>query len=101
MSKYLVLSLKPYDFVNDDGERIQGAKVSYLNKKPSVRENETGFPPLIVSITNPNLLQDLKSAPAIYDMDFEQVTGRNNKPELMLSSLEYIAPVDFSLFFDN
>lgn len=99
MSKYMVLSVKPYDFQNDKGERIQGARVSYLNKKPSVRDNELGFPPLQVSITNQNLLNELKQVPAIYDMEFEQVTGRNNKPELMLSEIEMVSPVDFSVFF--
>lgn len=99
MGKFLVLSVKPYDFENDKGERIQGARVSYLNRKPSARDNEEGFPPLIVTINDGDLVKELKQVPAIYDMEFEQVTGKNNRPELMLSSLEYVAPVDFSIFF--
>lgn len=98
MSKYIVLSVKPYDFENDKGEHIEGAKISYINRNPSVREGELGYPPLIVSVTNKNLLKQLGEAPAVYDMDFEQVTGKNNKPELLLTSLDFVSPVDFSVF---
>lgn len=99
MSKYIVLSFKPYDFQNEQGDRVQGAKVSYLNRKPSVREGEFGYPPLIVNITNPEIIKSIKEVPAIYEMEFEQITGKNNKPELMLTSLEHETPVDFSMFF--
>lgn len=99
MSKYIVLSFRPYDFQTDQGERVQGAKVSYLNRRPNVKEGEFGYPPLIVNITNQDIIKDIKEVPAIYEMEFEQVTGKNNKPELMLTSLEHVAPVDFTMFF--
>jgi len=100
MSKYLILSAKPYDFTNDGGERIQGVKIAYLNKKPSSREGEYGYPPLLATCSfDMTKGKRLEEVPAIFDMDFEQVTGKGNKAELFLTDLEYIAPVDFSLFF--
>ncbi|WP_335918022.1 hypothetical protein [Shewanella chilikensis] len=99
MSKHLVLSVKPYDFQNNQGERVTGAKVTYINKKPSSREGEYGYPPLIVSVSNMNLVSNLKEVPAVYEMDFEQVTGKNNKPEIILTDVELISPVDMAQIF--
>jgi hypothetical protein len=100
--KYLVLSSKPYDFDNSKGEKVSGVKISYINRKPSARENEYGNPPMI---TNCSLSlvkgKRLEETPAIFDMEFEQVTGQKNKPELLLTDLEYVSPVDFGLFFDK
>lgn len=102
MSKYLLLSSKPYDFENSKGEKIQGVKIAYINKKASARENEFGFPPLLTTCSFDMVKgKRLEEAPAIFDMEFEQVTGKNNRPELHLIDLEYVAPVDFSLFFDK
>lgn len=100
MSKCLVLSIKPYDFENNKGERVQGAKVAYINKRATSRENEKGNPPLIVAISNTEMLKEISEVPAIYDLDFEQVTGKANKPELVLSGIEYIHPVDLSSLFE-
>lgn len=99
MAKYLVLSVKTYDFENDKKERIVGAKISYLNRNPSKKENECGYPPLIVSIGDKEVLSQLTKAPAIYDLEFEQTTGKNNKPEIILTEVSYVSPVDFSEFF--
>jgi len=99
MAKYLVLSVKSYDFENDRKERIVGAKISYLNRNPSKKENEYGYPPLIVSISDKDVLGQLTKAPAIYDLEFEQTTGKNNKPEIILTEVAYISPVDFSVLF--
>lgn len=98
MSKHLILSVKPYDFLNKDGERISGAKVAYINKKPSSRETEIGHPPMIVSI-NSEMAAKLTEVPGIYDMEFEQVTGKNNKPEIVLSDLELLQSVELEFLF--
>lgn len=99
MSKHLVLSINSYDFENRKGERVQGAKVAYINKKPSSREKEIGFPPLLVNVSNPELVSNFEEVPAIYEMDFEQVTGKNNKPEIILANAELISPVDLQELF--
>ena len=102
MSKYIVLSAKPYDFVNPQGERVSGANIAYVNKKSSSREGEYGNPPLLTTCSL-DLIKGkrLEETPAIFDMEFEQVTGKGNKPQLFLTDLEYIAPVDLSVFFDK
>lgn len=100
--KYIVLSSKPFDFTNDKGQRISGVKISYINKKSTSRDGEFGNPPMITSCSTELVAgKQLDKVPAIFDMDFEQVTGKNNKPELLLCDLEYVAPIDFSLLFQN
>lgn len=100
MSKYIVLSAKPYDFENSKKERIKGVRIAYINKKPSAREGEFGNPPMITTCSLDSIQgKRLEECPAIFDMEFEQITGKNNKPELMLTDLEFVAPVDLSLFF--
>lgn len=100
--KYIVLSAKPYDFENSKGERVQGVKIAYVNRKSSAREGEYGNPPMITTCSLDVVkTENLELLPAIYDMEFEQVTGKNNKPELLLTHLEFVAPADFSSFFEK
>lgn len=102
MSKYIVLSAKPYNFESSDGNKISGVKIAYLNRKPSPRDGEYGNPPLITKCSLDAVKDvNIKDCPAVFDLDFEQVTGKNNKPELLLTSLDYVAHVDFDLFFEN
>lgn len=97
--KCLVLSAKSYDFENNEGQRIQGTKISYINKKSTERENEFGNPPLIVNTTTPVDKNILNLLPAVCDLNFEQVTGKNNKPELVLTDLELVAATELDLLF--
>lgn len=98
--KYLVLSAKPYEFNSKDGNLVKGMSVSYIQKKPSSRENEFGHPPFIINSQLEDFKQDdLKQIPGIFDMDFEQVVGKDHKPVLMLTGMEFVAPIDFSTFF--
>ena len=102
MSKYIVLSAKPYDFENSKGEKISGVRIAYVNRKSSTREGEYGNPPLITTCSLDAIKgKRLEEAPAVFDLEFEQVTGKNNKPELLLTELDYIAPVDFNIFFEK
>lgn len=97
--KCLVLSANSYDFTTKDGDRIQGTKVSYINKKSSVRDNEYGNPPMIVN-TATSLDKDiLNLLPAVCNLSFEQVTGKNNKPELVLTDLELVTETELDLLF--
>jgi len=99
--KYLLLSSKPYDFDNSKGEHIQGVKIAYINRKPSSRDKEYGFPPLIATCSFDMVKgKRLEEAPAIFDMEFEQVVGKNNAPTLFLTDLEFIAPVDIISLFE-
>lgn len=84
----LVLSVKSYDFKNDDGERVSGNKVSYIvNDK---MEDIDGFAPMVVNVESKNGLDVI---PGIYDMNFSMRTGRNNKPELVVKSVSFVSEV--------
>ena len=98
--KYLVLSAKPYEFNSKDGNLVKGMSVSYIQKKQSSRDNEFGHPPFIINSQIEDFKQDdLKQIPGIFDMDFEQVVGKDHKPALVLTGMEFVAPIDFSTFF--
>jgi hypothetical protein len=91
MSNYVVLSARPYNFINDRNERVQGVKLSYLN--PGVKKDDVmGFEPMIASVPS-GFEAALVEVPGRYSMDFEVVSGQKNKPVLQLSSLDYIEPV--------
>ncbi len=99
MSKVIVLGhSKPYDFKQDNGDRLQGVKISYINSKPSVKDGEVGFTPIQVTV-NPSVLGDLKELPGLYDVSFEMVAGRNNKPEIAVTGFDFIKAVDMQLLF--
>lgn len=99
MAKYLVLSGKPFDFEDQNGKRIQGLKISYVSKRSSVKEGEYGNPPLIATVSNMELAKKLNAYPAIYDMEFEQTAGKNNKPEIYLADVNFVTEVDISVLF--
>jgi len=99
MSKYLILSANNFDFENNKGERVKGTKIAYINKKPSKKEGVKGYPPLIVNISDKDIIDKLVEVPGVYEIDFEQVTGKNNKPELMITDLEFISMLEMGLLF--
>lgn len=94
--KYLVLSAKKYDF-ESKGERIQGVKIAYIGKKTMSRDNEYGNPPLIVNCSLDAIDNSvLDNLPSMCDLQFEQVTGKNNKPELILTNVELLESIEFT-----
>lgn len=93
MSEYIILSAREFDFTNDRQERVQGVKLSYINPKVQ-QEGVKGFEPMLASV--PAVFADsLGHLPGRYRMSFEVVTGPKNKPQLQLTELECLAPVDF------
>ncbi|MDD3962785.1 MAG: hypothetical protein PHT77_13105 [Bacteroidales bacterium] len=93
MSKYIILSARPYDFTNDKQERVQGLKLSYLN--PGVqKEDVLGFEPMIASVPS-GFEVNLSEVPGRYNMEFEVVSGQKNRPVLQLTSLDFIEPINF------
>lgn len=95
--KCLVLSAKPYSFESKEGKKIEGCKVSYITKKCK----EHGHDPLILNINNNKeaVNQITGNVPGIFELDFYQVAGKNNKPEIVLDDLEFIAPIDIEGLF--
>ena len=93
MSDYLLLSARPYDFMNDKNERVQGVKLSYVN--PNAKQDGVmGFEPMIASVSS-DFEKQLEVLPGMYKMGFEVVSGLRNKPVVQLNLLEYVSPVSF------
>lgn len=98
--KYIILSAKPYSFKNKNDEDVKGVTISYLNNKPSNRDDEFGYPPFIVNTSSLNDVDFSKlKFPGVYNIDFEQVTGKDHKPTLVLNNIEFIKALDFNSLF--
>ena len=54
---------------------------------------------MIVNVSDIDILNKIVEVPGVYNMDFEQVTGKNNKPEILLSDVELISPVELEQLF--
>ena len=80
----LVLSLKSYDFKNDDGERVSGNKLYYIVEDDI--EGVVGYAPMVVNLPT---TEGIGAIPGIYNIDFTMKTGRNNKPELVVKSITH------------
>lgn len=93
--KYIILSAKPYKFNNKNNEEVKGVTISYLNSKPSNRDDEYGYPPFIVNSSSLDLDFSKLQFPGVYDMDFEQVVGKDHKPSLTLVNINFIKSIDF------
>ncbi len=95
---YLVLHMRPYDFDSDDGRRISGASVTYLDLSaagtPLPASDECGVAPLTIT-TTVDIAQDIVQAPAIYDLRFTQRRGKGGRPTLTLAGAELVRQVDF------
>ena len=97
--KALVVGVKSYSFQNEQGQKIEGAKVSYLTSLESTKNNEVGFLPMQVSIPL-NMLSQVNNVPALYDVKFDMIPGRNEKPEFVVSGFEYLNEVDYLGLFE-
>lgn len=88
-TRAILLSVKTYDFENDKHERVNGAKISYILPSKVNQDGQVGFPPIQANLKQ-GVFGQILSVPAVYDFDFEAVPGKNNKLEMVLSSLTYI-----------
>jgi hypothetical protein len=99
MSKILVTWKKPYTFTNDQGVKYEGVKVSYLNKNASNKDAEVGHNP-ILSKLDLSLNSSLTTIPGLYDAEVDVQTNAKNQPELVITSLNFIKPVDIKSIFE-
>lgn len=95
MSQHIVTGYRPYDFVNADGEKVQGVKVFYLDE--GTDDSEHGLFPLNISISY-DQLTNLTQVPGVYDLDFKQRRDQKGKPVLVLKSVSLIEPLNVPLF---
>ena len=94
-SDYLVLGIKGYDFTKDDGDRVAGVNVFYLDMMMGDYDsNVKGYMPLKTSCT-PKVLEQLTVVPGFYDLDFRQKPGANGKASLVLANAEFVGNVNW------
>jgi hypothetical protein len=91
MTPYLVLYVRPYDFQTKEGERCQGATVTYLDlTMQATNPGEHGFAPLQLSIDH-EVSKSFTAAPGYYDLEFRQRRGKDGKPQIVLTGGQLIA----------
>lgn len=87
--KVLILSARTYDF-EDNQKRVQGVTVNYVEGEPEVASDRRGVFPLTISASS-EVWNSLHELPGIYDADFRQRPGKNNRPTLMLTGVKFVA----------
>lgn len=93
MTKHLVVGTNPFNLVDDNGQRVQGVKVYYLDIEPEDGDNGAkGFFPLNLSIMGDHV-STFTSVPGIYDLEFKQKRDKMGKPSLSLRSVEFVKSV--------
>lgn len=93
MSKHIVTGIKPYDFTDEHGQRLQGVKVYYLSDTPENDSYARGFFPLNLSVLGDHV-QSFKAIPGVYDLDFRQQADKYGKPVMKLRAATFVKPVD-------
>lgn len=92
MAKHIVIGTNPFDLVDDNGQRVQGVKVYYLDTDPEEGNGAKGFFPLNLSIMGDHA-SVFTSVPGVYDLDFKQKRDKTGKPTLALRSVEFVKSV--------
>lgn len=98
MSKVIVTGLKTYSFKKDDGQVLEGVKVSYIAREMAKGQNEKGYLPLQSSL-NLQCLNDFKEIPGVYDVNYDMVPGKGNKPTLAITGFNFVKGIDLEGLF--
>lgn len=87
---FLVLNAKRYSFNNDDGEKVEGTTLQYLDPSEEVQElNRRGAE--VLTITAPvDFFDQLHTLPGIYDLAFKQRPGKNGRPTLVVTAARFL-----------
>ncbi|MGV2642743.1 hypothetical protein GNF86_14920 [Clostridium perfringens] len=98
MSKVIVTGLKTYNFKKDNGEVLEGVKVSFLSSVRAKGQNENGYLPLQSSLSL-DTLENFKEVPGVYEANYDMVPGKGNKPTLAIVGFEFLKSVDLVPLF--
>lgn len=90
--KCIILSARRYDFADDKGKQVAGVSVHYIEGKPLQDADERGNIPLKISAT-PETWGKLRDLPGVYDCDFRQRPGKDNRPTLTLTGVQFVSPL--------
>lgn len=97
MSNHIVTGVRPFNFANDDGEKVQGITVYYLDTVNENSEYGKGHSALNLTLIGDHS-DKFSVIPGIYDLTFRQARDNKGRPTLRLQDAEYLQP--FSLEFE-
>lgn len=94
---FLVLNAKRYSFANDDGEKVEGCTLQYLEPGELVQEeNRRGAE--VLTITAPlDFYSQLTMIPGLYDLNFRQRPGKNGRPTLTVTGAKFLSGVELGV----
>lgn len=94
---FLVLNAKRYSFANDEGEKVEGTTLQYLEPGELVaEENRRGAE--VLTITAPvDFFDQLPTLPGIYDLNFRQRPGKNGRPTLAVTSARFLSGAELGV----
>lgn len=98
MSKVIVTGIKSYSFKREDGQVLEGVKVSYIGEVRASKQNENGYLPLQSSLSLESV-KDFKEVPGLYDVKYDMVPGKGNKPTLAITGFNFIKGVPLNELF--
>jgi hypothetical protein len=93
---FLVLNAKRYSFANDDGEKVEGTTLQYLDPEEIVQEsNRQGLE--VMTISAPlGFFDQLHTLPGAYDLSFKQRPGKNGRPTLTVTAASFVDGVELA-----
>lgn len=91
--KCIILSARRYDFEDATSKKhVQGVTVNYIEGKPLQEADERGSFPLKITGT-PETWGKLAVLPGVYECDFRQRPGKDNRPTLTLTDVHFVSPL--------
>ena len=93
METCVLLSARRYDFQDEAGKRVEGVTISYLTGDTDNEPDRRGVAPLTISAPS-DVFGTLGPLPGLYDVEFKQRAGKNNRPTLMLTSAKFKVALD-------
>ncbi len=93
METCVLLSARKYDFNDDAGKRVEGVTISYLTGDVETAGDRRGASPLTINAPT-EVFSLLGPLPGLYDVDFKQRAGKNNRPTLMITGVHFRQALD-------
>lgn len=93
METCVLLSARRYDFNDDQGKRVEGVTIAYLTGDVDNENDRRGAAPLTISAPS-EVFSTLGPLPGVYDVDFKQRAGKNNRPTLMITGVKFKTALD-------
>lgn len=97
MTKHLVTGIRSYNFVDDNGNHLQGVKVYYLDNHLETEGNAKGYFPLNLSLPGDHGGK-FSQVPGLYDLDFKMAPDKYGKPQIKLHDVTFIESIDLPVF---